>query len=89
MHVPFALERGVLSRFARGVVKRCPTTLVVFLRVNDAIKMCALAGPKEFVNVHRLSTKQPEGVDTGQRWMWVDPIKKAIWWNRTTTDAVV
>ena len=33
-HVHFALQRGVLSRFACGVAKRFPTTLSVFLRLN-------------------------------------------------------
>ena len=33
-HVLFALERGVLNRFAYGVVKRFPTTLEAFLRLN-------------------------------------------------------
>ena len=48
-HVHFALERGVLGRFACGVVKRFPTTLAVFLRLNhktslalsNTIKLCA------------------------------------------------
>ena len=47
------------------------------------------AADKEFVNVHKLSTKQPDDVDADQRWMWVDPIKKAVWRNKTTTDALV
>ena len=63
--VHFALERGVLSRFACRVVKRFPTTLAVFLRLNhktslalnNTIRMCASTGHKEFVNVHKLSTK--------------------------------
>ena len=63
----FASERGVLGRFACGVVKRFPTTLAVLLRVNretsfdlnKTIRLCALAGHKEFVNVHKLGTKQP------------------------------
>ena len=96
-HVLFALERGVLSRFACAVFKRFPTTLVVFLRLNhktslalnNTITLCSLVGHKEFVNVHKLSTKQHEDVDAGQRWMWVDPIKKAVWRNKTTTDALV
>ena len=92
-HVHFVLERGaegyVLSRFACGVVKRFPTTFAIFLRLNhktslalnNTFKLCASAGHKEFVNVHRLSTKQPDNVDADQRWMWVDPIKKPLWRN--------
>ena len=33
-HVHFALERGIPSRFACGVVKRFPTTLAVFLSLS-------------------------------------------------------
>ena len=79
------------------MVRRFPTTLAVFLRLNhktslalnNTIKLCASTGHKEFVNVHKLSTKQPEGVDVDQGCMWFDRIKKAVWRNRTTTDAVV
>ena len=93
----FALQRAILSRFACGMASRFPTTLAIFLRLNhktslalnNTIKLCASAADKEFVNVHKFSTKQPNDVDADQRWMWVDPIKKAVWRNKTTTDAQV
>ena len=54
-HVHFVVDRGFLSGFAYGVVKRFPTTFAVFLRLNhktpsalnNTINLCAFAGHKE------------------------------------------
>ena len=39
--------------------------------------------------MHNQRTKQPNSGAADQTWMWINPIKKAAWRNKTTTDTPV
>ena len=56
-------------------MKLSQVTLEAF---NKTLKLCTVAASKEFVNVLDLQEKPPQGLDPGEQWLWVDPVKKKV-----------